>query len=1034
MVGEHPSGFEKDAHVPKHAHTLLCWSAANHRYELHEGGQITLMDAEAWQRWLEDHRSCAFQGRSGRLNLLRERRKAGPGYWYAYRRRNGRVMKRYAGRDSVLTWDHLEALAHALCAGDERAGSPDTLAAPDGVGPAPTAPILAPKLQAPRLHSSLLRRERLLARLDAGRMRKLTLLSAAAGAGKTTLVCQWLQHLTAMPNPPRIAWLALDEGDNDPLRFWRYVIMACHTFDPEVGAQSLALLETPITIKSPLEMALTTLLNELALLSRPSILVLEDYHVITAPQIHDAIGTMLAHLPSSLHLILMSRTHPPLPLARHAAAGEVTAIEGADLRFSDDETAAFIAQTTAHRVPPHEIGLVTSSLEGWAAGVRLLTLALERPSTGDMRTILAHFLADRRGIGAYFVSEVLQQQPPPLQQFILETSFLARLTASLCDSVTARTDSQSMLDTLDQANLFLEPLDGAGMWYRYHALFATAMQAEARRRLGGAAVRRVLERAGHWYEAHGLLSEAIEAAFDTHDDMRAADLIEQVARRQFTLEHPGPQSLPEFYTLYHWLVRLPAAIRNERPLLNMTLAFASTMQPHSDANDAEHLLTLAEQGFRAADDLGHLGLVDTFRALIARERGTIAVAVRWAKRALERLPSTAWNWRSMCMGTLAVGAYALGQLADADALFDAALALSAQVGNRQFVRAASVARGWCALEQNEQPRAAGLFHQTLADARVMGDLEDTALALHGLAEMAWYANDLDTAWALATEVVEATRQSPHQPAAAHAECILARVEHARGQSAAALARCAALLHGRAWVAQPTEQQLAAQIAYEQAHITLATGDLAAVRRWRDTRPTDLELPRMHQDREALLLARLRMAEDDPEAAAQTLVPLLAAAERDGRERVALELRVLLARARAATGQQQDARHLLTAALASAYRANAQQVLIAEGEALAPVLRTTLPAIQDQRLRAFAKTLLRQLTPAPERATIALLSPQERRVLRLIAAGQSNTVIALDLVVSINTVKVHVKNIYRKLGVASRLEAVRAAHDLDILSQ
>lgn len=995
------------------------------------------MDPESWQRWLEEHRSFAFQGRSGRLNLLKERRKAGAGYWYAYRRHNGRVVKRYAGRGAMLTWAHLEALAQALGAGYEPARSshaPSALAAPDGSGTVSAAPLLAPKLQAPRLHSSLIRRERLLARLDAGRRQKLTLLSAAAGAGKTTLVCQWLHHLAALPNPPRIAWLALDEGDNDPLRFWRYVITACRAFGPEVGAQSLALLEAPITIKSPLDMVLTTLLNELALLSYPSILVFEDYHVITAPQIHDAIGTMLAHLPSSLHLILMSRTRPPLPLARHAAAGELTTIEAADLRFSDDETAAFIAQATAHRLLPHETGLVASSLEGWAAGVRLLTLALERPATGDISTILAHFLTDRRGIGEYFVSEVLQHQPTALQQFLLETSFLVRLTASLCDSVTARTDSQPMLDMLDQANLFLEPLDGAGMWYRYHALFAAAMQAEARRRLGGAAVQRLLERAGRWYEAHGFLPEAIEVSFDINDSWRAADLIEQVARRQFTLDHPAPQSLPEFYTLYHWLVRLPASIRDERPLLNLTLAVASTMQPHSEVSDAEHLLALAEQGFRAADELGQLGLVDTFRSLMARERGNIAAAVRWARTALELLPSTAWNWRSMCIGTLAVGAYGIGRLADAGALFDQALAMSAQVGNRQFARAATVVLGWSVLEQNDPLRAAGLFHQTLADARIMGDLEDTVLALHGLAEIAWCAYDLDTAWALASEIAEATRQNPHQPAAVHAALIMARVEHARGQSAAALARCAALLHGRELAAQPTDRQLAAQIASEQASIALATRDLAAVRRWRDTRPANLELPRMHQDREALLLARLRMAEGDPEAAVQMLEPLLAAAELDGRDRVALELRVLLARACAATGQLHHARHLLTAALASAYHANAQQVLITEGETLTPLLRTTLPAIHDQRLRTFAKTVLHHLTPAQERTTIELLSPQERRVLRLIAAGQSNTAIALDLVVSVNTVKVHVKNIYRKLGVASRLEAVRAAHDLGFLSQ
>jgi LuxR family maltose regulon positive regulatory protein len=1016
-------------------------------YELREGDQATVPDADAWVRWLDDHGSFAFQGRNGRLNLLKEQRKAGPGYWYAYRRQSGRVAKRYAGRGSELTWAHLEALALALDGRSETTIVPQPsteVVNPGGeAGPATTEPLLAPKFQLPRLHSSLVRRGRLLALLDAGRERKLTLLSAPAGFGKTTLVRQWLQHIADSNDPhrppPRIAWLALDGSDNDPLRFWRYVISACRAFGLQVGAQSLALLEAPITIKSPLDMLLTVFLNELAQIARESILVLEDYHLITAPQIHEAVGLLLDHLPPQLHLIIISRTRPPLPLARLAAAGELAEIEAPELRFSDAETATFLDQATALSLQPREIALVESRLEGWAAGLRLLTLALEGRDTDDIGPILAHVMAGRRGIGEYFVAEVLQHQPEPLQLFLLQTSFLARLTASLCDSVTARSDSRAMLEALEQANLFIEPLDASGLWYRYHALFATAMQGAARRRLGGAAVQGLLERAGRWYEAHGLIAEAIEAAFGADDPRRAADLIELVAGRQFNLERPETHGPPEFYTLQNWLARLPQPLLDERPLLALTLAVTILftafleMQPLSGgvSGEIERLLGQAERGFRAAGETDQLGLLFTFRSLMLRERGEIAAAVRWARVALEALPPAELNWRSMCIGTLAMGEHVAGRLRDASTLFGAALAMCKQVGNQQFGRAATVMLGWCLVEQNKPQRAALLFRQTLAEARAMGDLDDVSNALYGLAEIALYEHDLDAAWAQASEVVEAARHYPHQHYYVHAALILARVEQARGQSKAALARCDAILRRLGVASLPADQQLVARITYEQARIALAAGDLAAVRRWRDTRLTDLELPRAQCDREELLLARLLMVEGDPEAAAQLLEPLLAAAEADGRGRVALELRAALALALAATARPQDARHMLAEVLASARPANAQHVLSAEGEALAPLLRATLPTLNDKRLLAFARTILTHLTPTGEPTATDQLSPQELRVLRLMAAGRSNTEIAAELVVSVNTVKVHVKNIYRKLNVTSRLEAASAARDLGL---
>jgi LuxR family maltose regulon positive regulatory protein len=1032
--------------VPKHAHALLIWSVDRATYELREGSQTSVPDTATWANWLAEHRSFAFQGRHGRLNLLKEQRKAGAGYWYAYRRQGGRVAKRYAGRGSDLTWTSLEALALALGGPGQATGVPQLPASavdPDETGGRTTGPLLAPKLQPPRLHHGLVPRDRLLAQLDAGRDRKLTLLSAPAGFGKTTVLRQWLQHRADSTDPhsppPRIAWLALDRSDNDPLRFWRYLITACRPFGPEVGTHSLAPLDAPISIKSPLDMILTVFLNELAQLPRACILVLEDYHLITTPQIHDAVGILLDHLPPPLRLVMSSRTQPPLPLARLAAAGDLSEITAPDLRFSGVETAAFLDQATTRPLQPGQIALVESHLEGWVAGLRLLTLALEGRATDDIAPILATLLAGRRGIGEYFVAEVLQHQPVPLQLFLLQTSFLGRLSASLCDSMTGRTDSQTLLETLYDANLFLEPLDERGLWYRYHALFATAMQGTARRRLGAAAVHGLLACAGRWYETHGFTEEAIEMAFGANDPGRAADLIELVAGRQFTLEGPETSGPPEFHTLHTWIARLPSPILEERPLLNLALAVAilfTTIMGMQSLNggvssEIEHLFGRAERGFRAAGDTGRLGLVFAFRALMVRERGEIAAAVSWARAALDALPPAELNWRSTCIGTLALGESVAGRQRAASTLFAEAQAICQQTGNRQFARASTILLGWSLVEQNELQRAGPLIRQTLAEARAVGDLDDIANALHVLAEIALCAHDLDAAWVQASEVVDVMGNYPHQHYYVHAVLILARVEQARGHGAAAGARCDALLREFLGASMPADKQLVAQITYEQTRIALAMGDVATVRRWRDTRPTDLEVPRAQHDREELLLARLLMAEGHPAAAAQILESILAAAEADGRERVALELRVLLARAFAATGRPHDARQVLAAALASAWSAHAQGVLIAEGEALAPLLRVTLPTLADPGLRTFTRAMLHQLTPAEESAGTDLLSAQERRVLRLLAAGCTNTAIAADLVVSVNTVKVHVKSIYRKLNVTNRIEAASVARDLGL---
>lgn len=1022
--------------MPKRANATVAWLDGRGLYELREDGQLLgTPDADTWARWLGAHGSFAFHGQRGRLNLLKERRKAGPGYWYAYRRQGGRVAKRYAGRSAELTFARLEALAQELESGDAPlVPQPAAQAQAATNTSVANEPLLAPKLQPPRLHSSLVRRERLLSLLDAGRERKLTLLSAPAGFGKTTLVRQWL----AVSGAPAVAWLALDAGDNDPLRFWRYLITAFRSFGPGIGAQSLALLDAPIAIKSPLDMILTALVNELAQLPREGVLVLEDYHLITTPQIHDSVALLLDHLPPHLHLLIISRTQPPFPFARLAAAGELTMIEAPELRFSHAEIDIFLKQATVITLQQGTLDLLESRLEGWPAGLRMFALALEgRDDPSDLDLILEHFVTGRRGIGEYFVAEVLNKQPAHVQQFLLQTSFLTRLTASLCNSVTGRRNSEALLELLEQANLFIEPLDGAGLWYRYHAMFATAMQAEARRRLGDTAVRDLLQRAGRWYEAHDRLPEAVEAALLAGDHARAASLIETVVAPQFSIERPNMHGPPEFHSLQGWLTQLPPATLETHPLLSLALAVAMLftyiveMQPIDWAAYAtiEQLLNRAERDFRARSDTDRQGQIHAFRALMYRQRGEIAAAVGWANAALDLLQPQELNWRSVCIGGLAIGEQYAGAPGKASALFTQAQAMCEQLGNRPFARANGGMLGGVLLEQNELHRAARIFAQIQAEARTVSDFDDVAHTAYGLADIALRWNDLDAAQAQAEEVLTVMQQFPHDGQPIVARVLLAHVEQARGEHAAALARCAALLAEIRHPVLPREKQIVAHVALEQARIALRAGDLALAQRWRAMRATGLELSRLHRDRERILLARLSMAEGAPETALRELEALLAAAEADGCAQIALEARVPLVLAFAARGKAEQARQTLVAALVSAHPANARYVFVAEGEALAPLVRATLPALADKNVLVFARSILASIAPADAEAD--LLSPQERRVLRMLAAGRSNPQIAAELVVSVNTVKAHVKNIYRKLNVSTRLDAARVASTLDL---
>ena len=421
-------------------------------------------------------------------------------------------------------------------------------------------PLLQTKLYVPWSRPGLVSRPRLSKRLDlGGAASKLVLLSAPAGFGKTTLLAEWLGAGSAAADGRSVAWLSLDQGDNDPELFWTYLVAALETVAPGVGAGTLSLLQEPQP--PPIETVLTTLLNDLGTIASDLVLVLDDYHVIDAPEVQDGMAFLLDHLPAQLHLVIAGRADPALPLARLRGRGELVEIRAADLRFTPDEAAAYLNGVKGLRLTAHDVAALEGRTEGWIAALQLAALSMS--GRDDVAGFIAGFAGDDRYIVDYLAEEVLQRQPEHVQDFLLQTSILDRLSGPLCDAVTGRGGGKAMLEALERGNLFLVALDDRRRWYRYHHLFADVLQA----RLLDDQHHHVPDlhrRASAWYEQNGEQSVAIRHALAAQELERAADLVE--------LAIPALRRGRQEATLRGWVEVLPDELIRVRPALSVTYA------------------------------------------------------------------------------------------------------------------------------------------------------------------------------------------------------------------------------------------------------------------------------------------------------------------------------------------------------------------------------------------------------------------------------------------------------------------------------
>ena len=894
-------------------------------------------------------------------------------------------------------------------------------------------PLLQTKLYAPQPRRGLVSRPRLLEKLERATEAKLTLASAPAGFGKTTLLAEWR---AALPDRVNAAWLSLDANDNAAAAFWAHVIAALGTVAPGVGA------EPPIP-EQPIDQALTALLNDLAQVEADTFLIIDDFHTIDDPNVHEGMSFLLEHLPPYVHVVIATRVDPRLPLARMRARGDLVEVRAADLRFSPAEAAAYFAEAIGIDLDDAHVATLAERTEGWIAALQLAGLSMQ--GREDVSGFIDGFAGDDRYVIDYLVEEVLQRQPADVRQFLLATSILARMCGPLCDAVTGQGAGKASLEALERDNLFLVPLDDRREWYRYHHLFADVLRARLadEHRDGVADLHR---RAAEWYEHAGHRSDAIAHAMAGKDFIHAAELVE--------LAMPSMHQTRQEGRLRAWLDALPSDIFDNRPVLTAGYVGALMSTGHTDG--VEDLLDRAEGMLRArrhGAESGQLVIVDQaefarlpgsiamYRTALALLTGDVAATIQNAEHALEvsdpsdhlRRGGAASliglaHWRNGDldeafdryaggMQTLQQGGYladavggavtladirlAQGCLTDAMALYEGGLELATGAGGAPLRGAADMHVGMSSVLRERNELDAANHH--LAAARELG--EENGLPKYpwrsreAAAQLRWLEGDVEGAMSL-----------------------LADAERLYTGDFSPNVRPVAAVRARMWIAQ---------------------GNLSDARAWaRREGLAASDDPDYVSEFDHATLARLLLADGrrdaDPASIAASValgLRLLHAAEQGGRWGSVIDIGVALALAHHASGDIEQALDVITRVATLAAPEGHLRVFLDEAAPIRGLLglavRRDPSAVSLRRLQSAFDDGGGQAS-RPDGAVDAL-SERELDVLRLLASELDGPEIARELVVSLNTVRTHTKNIYGKLGVNSRRAAVRRADELRLLS-
>lgn len=866
------------------------------------------------------------------------------------------------------------------------------------------APVLASKFTPPQLLPGLVERPELVARLDLGiNNHRLALVAAPAGSGKTSLAAQWRN---AHPQKPT-AWLALEAGDNDLLRFWQLVMQACRA---EVALEML-LSDRAFSLPD----ILTTFIDELT----GGVLVLDDFQHIRWPQIHQSLAYFIDHLPRDFHLLILTRVEPPLPLGHWRAGGEMFDLPAADLRFTREQTQFFIDRQLPATISVEAIDRLHERTGGWAAGLRL---AVQGRATGEIEKFLRDFSGEYPPLLEYFATEILQTQPLSPREFLLKTGFLGRVNPALAGEVTELETSGVLLEQLEYAHLFLEKLEGEGKWYRYRPLFAEALRGLARQRFGDRGLRELARKASRWYEQNSLPDEAMEVAAGVEDYDRMGDLLEYY----FTF---APQAF-EIQQVRGWVEQIPESAWKARPRLCLiyaiVLLFTSDRFHPATRLRVEIPLQLAEKQWQAEENYPALGQLMAFRSCLAYFQGDYNASYEAVCKALEWLPQEEIYWRGIALTNMVPHELYDGRLNSALFLLREAHRLCVVSNNPYSKRAALFLLADVYLRRLELEQARQVYRQIYEEA--VDDPSDRCATLYYLGLISFEQNDFEKAAHYVEQALELNREVADDLLQLRASLLVIRLKHLQGD----LDQAAALLQMLVARSQRWPLMLREVQAY-QAQLAIARGELKTARHWSamlDGQPS--EGPRTLQERESLVQARYFLARQAFPAAHNLLDGWLSEVQAQGRSASECEIWTLRALAYYAEGDLKQAAPALQEALALAQPENFRRLFLEEGQALAGLVQAALPTIKKESLAVFARSLLKELAwpettrpalPAATQVTLPEpLSRQEQRVLRLLSEGLSNTEIANELVVSINTVKSQVKSIYRKLDINSRKEA------------
>jgi len=921
-----------------------------------------------------------------------------------------------------------------------------------------SAPILATKLFIPPPRSKIVLRPRLIERLNEGLSsgRKLTLISASAGFGKTTLVSEWVAgpwHLQPGQVCERpVAWLSLDEGDNDPACFLAYLVAALHTIAANIGAGVLAALQSspPPSTAS----LLAALLNEIAALPDNFILVLDDYHVIDSKPVDEALSFLLEHLPPRMHLVITTREDPHLPLARLRARDQLTELRAADLRFTPAEASEFLNQVMGLNLSTEDITALEARTEGWIAGLQLAALSMQGRS--DAASFIKSFTGSHHFILDYLVEEVLQRQPEHVRNFLLQTSILDRLSGSQCDAVTGQEDGRGMLEALERGNLFVVPLDNQRQWYRYHNLFAEVLQAHLREAQPDR-VSTLHRRASEWYQQNGLPSDAIRHSLAAEDFEGAAGLIE--------LAWPEVEDGSLSTKWIGWVKALPDVLIRARPVLSVWYANALLVSGEMEA--AEARLTDAERWLEPVDIMNgqpknpaaEMVVVDEeqfrslpatiaiARAYHAQALGDVPGAVTYARRALDLTPETNHLKRGQATALLGLTYWASGDLEAANWTFAGYTMMLRTAGNILDAISTTCILADIRMMLGRLNEAASTLEQLLQFVVDQGEPipPDTTDLYRGLGELYRERGDLEAAAQYLLKSKELCEQAELLAKQRRLCVTQAHLKQTQGDLDGAFDL---LNEGeRLFIRTPLPD--VRPISALKARIWLAQGRLIEAQRWAREQGLSVDdEPSYLREFEHITLARVLIAryKNDPvdgsiHEAMGLLERLLNAAEAGGRMGSVIEILVLLVLAHAAQGDIPLALTALERALALAEPEGYVRIFVDEGEAMRLLIEQQ-SRNRDHPLSDYLDKLLAAFTQPGAMSKSAIihrkldmiepLSERELEVLRLLRTDLKGPEIAREYMVSLSTVRTHIQHIYTKLGVNNRRAAVRRAEELDLL--